>query len=772
MFDRRWALRLGVLGALIIVASIPIAVTGSFKVLKTTFNSPIDWVPSDFPERIEWASFSERFQLGETIFITWPGATLDNPNLKIVADAIEKAEPKTVLSATAGSEIYEDLLSGPWAITESEAASRLRGSVVGPDQQQSLVVVNLSAEGTLDRVALVNRLKELTSATAEVPISEIREIGIPVEGAVIDMSAAASIENYAIPSAIIAILICWFCLRSIWLTVAISSVAMIGQGLALASVWLTGQPMNAILIVLPPLVFVLTVSSGIHLSNYFLEIVYAEPVDKLQSHQWELVSQALKAGIVPCLLATGTTIVGLGSLVIVPIVPVRHFGILAAISIGLTMLLLLMVLPLTMQLTIKSFLKVRTKANDKQPTDSHVRLRTFRALISRLLDRFYHLPIKHPVAVVILVGLFASIFVVGLRNIETSVAVSNLFSPDHPMRQEYHWFEQNIGPAVGGELQVRFPDLQNSDPVERLRLSNSLHVAVAQQPDVSGVLSAGVFLPKPPRSTGFTTRMRRTAIAAQIENLAADSPLVKAGLLAKDGNGEYWRISYRVPLESDIGYASRLEEIGNAVREVVAESGINAEVTSTGGVMLIEAAQVNLLTGLLKSFITAFAVVAVVMMILLRSVLGGCLAMLPNALPTVVTFGVLGLSRTPLDIGAVMTASLALGIAVDDTVHLLSRFSSFRLRGNEPAEAALAALRQCGPAMAQTTLVCGVSLLVYGLSDFLPTRRFSLLMVCLLGTAIVGDLLLLPALLASKLGEYFARPVLVSEEPLLESDHQ
>ena len=176
--------------------------------------------------------------------------------------------------------------------------------------------------------------------------------------------------------------------------------------------------------------------------------------------------------------------------------------------------------------------------------------------------------------------------------------------------------------------------------------------------------------------------------------------------------------------------------------------------------MLIEAAQNNLLCGLLNSFVAAFVTVAIVMMVLLRSVIGGCLAMIPNAMPTLVTFGFLGLSNTPLDIGAVMTASLALGIAVDDTVHLLSRFASFRKGGRAPAAATLLALQQCGPAMLQTTLVCGVSLLVYGLSDFLPTRRFAMLMLCLLSTALVGDLLLLPAILSGRFASYFARPTM------------
>ncbi|MEM9586044.1 MAG: hypothetical protein AAGA03_02080, partial [Planctomycetota bacterium] len=119
----------------------------------------------------------------------------------------------------------------------------------------------------------------------------------------------------------------------------------------------------------------------------------------------------------------------------------------------------------------------------------------------------------------------------------------------------------------------------------------------------------------------------------------------------------------------------------------------------------------------------------------------------------------MGLVQMPLDIGSIMTASVALGIAVDDTVHLLSRFASRRARGLTQVNASIGALKQCGYAMVQTTLVCGLSLMVYRLSDFNPTRNFAVLMFGLLSAALLGDLIFLPALLSSPLGRLLARPV-------------
>jgi multidrug efflux pump subunit AcrB len=117
-------------------------------------------------------------------------------------------------------------------------------------------------------------------------------------------------------------------------------------------------------------------------------------------------------------------------------------------------------------------------------------------------------------------------------------------------------------------------------------------------------------------------------------------------------------------------------------------------------------------------------------------------------------FGVLGWIGHSIDIGSVMTASLAMGIAVDDTLHFLTFFQKQIDSGATRQTAVLATYRNCGRAMLQTTLVCGAGLAVFALSDFLPTARFAWMMVALLTAAILGDLVILPALILSPLGKF------------------
>ncbi|WP_235934943.1 efflux RND transporter permease subunit [Candidatus Laterigemmans baculatus] len=195
------------------------------------------------------------------------------------------------------------------------------------------------------------------------------------------------------------------------------------------------------------------------------------------------------------------------------------------------------------------------------------------------------------------------------------------------------------------------------------------------------------------------------------------------------------------------------------------------EVVYTGVIPVVYKAQRTLLTSLVESTIWAFVLIAAVMTILLNpgrpplgilhpkalffGIAAGMLAMLPNLFPVVMIFGSMGHAEWLVDIGTMMTASVAMGIAVDDTIHFLSWLRRGLDSGLSRHEAIIATYRRVGPAMTQTTFVGGLGLYVFALSTFTPTQRFGTLMLVLLTAALVGDLIFLPALLASPLGRVF-----------------
>lgn len=209
------------------------------------------------------------------------------------------------------------------------------------------------------------------------------------------------------------------------------------------------------------------------------------------------------------------------------------------------------------------------------------------------------------------------------------------------------------------------------------------------------------------------------------------------------------------------------------------------DVVYTGVVPVVYKAQRTLLESLIESVAWAFVLIAFVMACLLsparsflsafeprnllQSLGSGAISMIPNVFPVVVIFGLMGHMGTLVDIGTMMTASVAMGVAVDDTIHFLTWFRDGLRRGLDRREAIFVAYKHVAPAMTQTTIIGGLGLSVFALSTFTPTQRFGTLMLTLLGAALVGDLIFLPALLASPLGRIFTvRPAKPGSSP----DHQ
>lgn len=218
----------------------------------------------------------------------------------------------------------------------------------------------------------------------------------------------------------------------------------------------------------------------------------------------------------------------------------------------------------------------------------------------------------------------------------------------------------------------------------------------------------------------------------------------------------------------DVAFERRMAT-GKPVDESI--DGQVLDVVYTGVVPVVYKAQRTLLESLFQSIGWAFVMIAGVMAILMtphatvipnltvknlsQALVAGFSSMAPNIFPVVVIFGAMGFMGIEVDIGSMMTASVAMGVAVDDTIHFLAWFRGGMREGMSRLRAVKYAFSRVAPAMTQTTLIGGLGLSVFALSTFTPTQRFGTLMLTLLAAALVGDLIFLPALLASPIGRFF-----------------
>lgn len=188
--------------------------------------------------------------------------------------------------------------------------------------------------------------------------------------------------------------------------------------------------------------------------------------------------------------------------------------------------------------------------------------------------------------------------------------------------------------------------------------------------------------------------------------------------------------------------------------QTAVQRGDPIHVVYTGVVPLVYKAQRSLLDSLIQSTFWSFVTITPLMMFLSRNIIAGFVVMLPNILPVVMIFGGMGLLNIDVDVGSMMTASIALGVAVDDTIHFLTWYRQDFERVGDRHQAILAAYGRCALPTMQAAIISGLGLSVFALSTFTPSQRFGYLMLAILFAGVVAELIMMPALLAGPLGRF------------------
>ena len=208
------------------------------------------------------------------------------------------------------------------------------------------------------------------------------------------------------------------------------------------------------------------------------------------------------------------------------------------------------------------------------------------------------------------------------------------------------------------------------------------------------------------------------------------------------------RRSANVLLRADINGSRRLLELGEQVADWWRVHGPpDMSVYTTGIMYEFGRAEEEIAHGQIRGLALAFAAVAAILLLVFRAPLITLAALAPNAIPLAMTYGFMGFAGIPLDAATICVGSVALGIAVDDTVHVATSFEGGLRAGRDRADALHRGLGQVLPALVLTTLAIGLGFAVLGASEFTMIRNFGLVTAGMVVLCLLADLTLLPALL-------------------------
>ncbi len=522
--------------------------------------------------------------------------------------------------------------------------------------------------------------------------------------------------------------------------------ALFNQQLALSIIYFSGGHVDSVQLLVANLSFVLTVSAGLHYLGYFHDALRA----RLPSPGWA----AIRLAFVPSVLASITTALGFVSLCTSEIVPIRRFGMYAAIVVPINSIIVVTLV------AIHAEWANSRSWNWRRIVDTHSQDADNRSTPKRTWIDFQVDSLKvRPLATLALWMFVVASMGWGVTYLKTSVGTHKLLPPSDKLIRDYGWLESNIGPLVPIELVLRFNKTESSTPLslfEQVRILNEVRVNFQKMPEISCTYSALNFLPTIPRSAGMRNTIRRSVINAAVTN--SFQQLRDMRLVYEDDVEQSWRLSGRVSGSEPPEYEPLLNRIQSMIQsmpDIANRPELHVDVS--GGVPFVYRTQRQLLQDLMSSFTSAFIMIALTMAVLFRSISAGLLSMLPNVTPAAIVFGMMGWCGLEVELGTVLTASVMMGVCVDDTLHLITHFCMLRRDGHSRVGAVHEALRSCGGAMFQTALVCGVGMLVFVLSSFTPVARFAWLTFALLMVGLISDLILTPAILMSPLCSAFYR---------------
>jgi uncharacterized protein len=186
-----------------------------------------------------------------------------------------------------------------------------------------------------------------------------------------------------------------------------------------------------------------------------------------------------------------------------------------------------------------------------------------------------------------------------------------------------------------------------------------------------------------------------------------------------------------------------IDEIFSPVRSTLPE----LEVRVTGSIPLMMRATDEIANSQYSSFLLALAVISIIMIVTLGSVQAGLIAMVPNLIPPLLVFGLLGLLDIPLDVDTLLVAPVIIGIAVDDTIHFMTHYRLELIKTGDASLALRSTVNDVGKAVMFTTMILGLGFAILSFSDYMGMAKIGFFGSLAIFVALLCDLFLLPAMI-------------------------
>jgi predicted RND superfamily exporter protein len=611
------------------------------------------------------------------------------------------------------------------------------GLVINSETNATLIVVTFNDKelNSKERLTIVGDIEEMAEEFATKYNTDLHYSGMPYIRTVNMKKISSEMELFMGLAVFVTLMILWAFFRSFRLTLLSISVVLIGVVFSVGFLNLFGYKITALTGLIPPLLIVIGVPNCVFLINkYQAEL-------KSNRSKDDSIREMIRQIGLSTFLANMTTAIGFGVFYFTNSSLLVEFGVVAAISVMVTYILCLLLLPITLH-----YMDVPKTRHMKHLDGKWA---------AGFLGTVDHLVHNRRKEIYICMVLLIAVSAFGMTKIKTIGYVVDDLPKKDVVYTDLRFFEKNFHGVLPFEVMIdtKKPNGVFGDQAQTLYKIKALQNEMAKFPEFSkpiSVVEASRFMYQAYRGGDAKYYALPGVLElSKLTNFVQDQQGASKQFNAFLNNDRsVTRVSFQM---ADVG-SERIKELMQKIRPKVDSifSPEQYKVGLTGHSLVFLKSNDYLLSNLYESLLIAIILIAIVGMVLFRSIPIILLSKLPCLIPLALTAGIMGYFGIYFKPTTILIFSITFGIASDGTVYFLTRYrQELYERGLSPSQAVTNAIFGTGLSMIYTAVILFSGFIIFAASSFGGTAAMGVMVSITLLVAMCTNLILLPALLLS-----------------------
>jgi hydrophobe/amphiphile efflux-3 (HAE3) family protein len=638
----------------------------------------------------------------------------------------------------------EPLVSTPVPATAAEAA-RVRGdaldsrvivgNLVSPDARATALAVYVTPPAPAARDSgfnqrLVDRIDAVLREHSAPGVTAF-QVGVPLTKATYVQYLGHHLRITPPLGLAVLVIVLFVCFRTLQGVVIPLLTATVSIVWAVGLMAILGIPMTVLTGIIPSLLLAIGFTEDVHMLTTYHERL------RLGEERLAAIRSMLEESCLAILVTAGTTIIGFASLVITDITMVVQFGYASALGLTANLVITLIAIPILLRVWP---VPRRHRAVVAESPARESRIRGW-------MERLAGFNLRYRVPILVVTAVVTAISLIGVSRLRVNTDLLTFFPREAPIRVRIDELQRSLPGALAFYVAV---DTGRADGIKDpavLRNIVALQDFLIRTGKVDKTVSVADYLRRLHREMNGGDPAFET-IPDTPEQVAQYLLLLEGNELTKyvDFNASAANVVVRHNLSGSADLSALVKELEAFTARTFPS---NVVVRATGESILYNNAADYVAVNEVTSFAFTFVVIGLIHALLFMSLKAGFLSLIPNVIPIFWVFGLMGLAGVPLNTATAMIATIAVGIAVDDTVHHMVTYSRQLNEHHDQRVAMLNTMKSQGQPIIYVSLALAAGFFVSYVSPLVPAAQFGLFAALTMLVAMVCELMLTPILMYS-----------------------